>query len=38
MIDDDGKLVGLVTEGDFLRCAIRMFAMHDEDPADTPVA
>ncbi len=33
--DDDGKLIGLVTEGDFLRCAIRMFAMHDEDPADT---
>lgn len=38
VIDEDGKLVGLVTEGDFLRCAIRMLAMHDHELVDTPLA
>ncbi len=35
VLDDEGKLVGLVTEGDFLRCAIRMLAMHDGDLGET---
>ncbi len=33
--DDSGKLVGIVTERDFLRFAIRTLAMHDDTTGET---